>query len=139
MLTQFGRETLLGMALRDSSTSLYVGLCDAEYSETLQLEDITEPTIGVNGYARIGIGRDALGWPGDGLVNNEVYFESDWLTWTASGGDFDAAIQRMFVCTDATATTGDLIALGGALADPITITPTTPEADRKFKFRFYAR
>lgn len=139
MFTQAGRVLLLDAALRNQSLQLYIGLCQGEYAEDLNVADIVEPTIGTNGYARQLIPMDAVGWAVDGIVNNEIYFETDWFTWAAVGGDFNAAIQRVFLVTDSTATDVDVVALGGAFPAEILITPTTDEADRKFKFRIYAR
>lgn len=138
-ITTFGIETILGLALRSEDASFYVGLCSAVYVPDLTALDITEPTIGVNGYDRIEIPRDDTGWPGNGAVNDQPYLESDFLTWEASGGNFDKSVSRMFIILDAASTSDPVFALSAALPDEFVITPATPESERKFKYRIYGR
>lgn len=139
-ITTAGAQAILASALRDDdSLTLWVGLCDCVPDPGLQIEDVNEPTLDTNGYARVQITRDLTGWPTIGTVNGEPYAESGWIIFAASGGNFDKAIRRMFICEDEDATTGDVIALSTPLPAAITITPTTPEANRKFKYRIYSR
>jgi|SRR3990167_1316940 len=139
-ITTYGAQTLLGLALLNSTYALNLALVNAAPDVGLQLESLNEPTIGVNGYARIAVTRDILGWPSTGVLNGEVYYETDWAIWAAVGGDFDKAITRMALVNHPTLAVGNyVIALSGALPAEIIITPTTPEADRKFKYRIYSR
>lgn len=138
-ITTVGIQTLLGLALRDTDTTLWVGLCSAVYAEDLQIESLTEPTLATNGYARLAVERTIVGWPSDGLVNGEPYLESKDLVFTASGAPFDQAVTRMFLCFDEDALTGDVFALSAALPDEFIVDTTTPLPDRTFRYRIYAR
>jgi len=138
-ITTFGIQTILDMAFLDTDSDLWVGLCSAIYAPDLQIENLTEPTIGTNGYARQQITRDAAGWPGSGLTNLQPYVESDDLIWVPDGGAFDAAISRMFICLSETDTTGDVFAISGTLNEEVTWDTDTLEADRTLKYRIYSR
>jgi len=137
-ITKFGAETILAAALRNTVPTFWVGLVDGVPDPDLQIEDLEEPSF-TNGYARIQIARSSGGWPGSGEVNGEPYLESDWLTWAASGGNFSKSIRRMMIVADNDDTTGDVFALSAALPALRLITPTTLEADRRFKYRIYLR
>ncbi len=137
-ITKFGAATILAAAMRNTVPAFWVGLVDGVPDPDLQLEDLTEPTF-TNGYARIAITRDGTGWPTTGEVNGEPYIESGWLTWAATGGNFSEQIRRMVIVPDDTDTTGNVFALSAALPALLTITPTTLEADRRFKYRIYLR
>lgn len=136
-ITQFGIQTLLELALRDEDADFWVGLCSAVYTPDLTVADISEPSIGTNGYARIAVPRSALGWPNSGTINSEFYLQTDFLIWTASGGDFDIPISRMFICLHETSLVADVFALSAALPDEITITPLTVESERKFRYSIF--
>lgn len=138
-ITTEGVRTILAAALRDTVPTFWVGLCSAVYQPDLAIEDITEPTIATNGYARLAVARDSTGWPSDGEVNGEVYFESLPLIWTPVGGPFDQPITRMFICGTETGLTGPVFCLSAALPDDFVIEVATPEADRTFLYRLYAR
>ena len=138
-ITKFGAESILRGAMRGEALTFWVGLVDAAPDADLLIENVTEPTIGTNGYARQQLTQDATGWPTVGETNAEPYVETDWLTWTATGGDFDQATSRMMIVTSETDLTGDVFALSAAAPTLAAVTPTTPEADRKFKYRVYLR
>jgi hypothetical protein len=106
-VTIAGARAVLAAALRNTVPAFWVGLCSAVYEPDLAIEDIVEPTIATNGYARLAVARDSTGWPGDGQVNGEVYFESLPLVWQATGGPFDQPITRMFICQTQAGLTGD--------------------------------
>jgi len=141
-ITLFGRMEVLRMAFAGNQrgvvtaagANFYVGLCLANPGDGLLLEDIAEPTIGVNGYARVAVSRDATGWTTDGFVNGEAFIESKDLAFTAVGGNFDKPISRLFLCTSPTALTGDLIALSAAMPAALTITPLTLVTARTFNY-----
>jgi hypothetical protein len=138
-ITKFGAATILAAALRGTDFAMWAGLVDGVASPTLQIGSVIEPTIGANGYGRIQIARSSVGWPGSGEVNGEPYLESDWLTWAASGGSFNQSTRRMMIVLSQTATTGDVFALSAPQPAYQIITPTTPEAERRFKYRIYLR
>jgi hypothetical protein len=145
-LTDYGAEEMLKMALQGddgtlvaSGGSFWIGLCVGLPTLGLQIEDLVEPTIGTNGYARKEITRDSTGWPNSGTVNGQFYLETADLIWEASGGAFDQDVQRLFFMDSETDTTGDLIALSASLPDPITIDESTLEVNRTFRYRIYSR
>jgi len=138
-ITTAGVQTILAAALRNTVPTFFVGLCSAVYQPDLQIEDIVEPTIATNGYARLAVTRDAVGWPSDGQVNGEVYFESLDLVWEAVDGPFDQPVTRMFICSDSDAATGDVFCLSAALPDDLTVDTTTDISDRTFRYRLFAR
>ena len=137
-VTKFGAASILAAALRNAVPTFWVGLVDGVPDANLLIENLQEPAF-TNGYARIQITRDAGGWPVSGEVNGEPFLESDWLTWAAVGGNFSKSIRRMMIVTDSVATTGNVFALSAALPALRQITPTTAEANRKFKYRLYLR
>ena len=144
-ITLYGARTILAAALRNEAPTFFVGLVDAAPDPELLISQVVEPSM-ANGYARKGITRDAAGWPIEGNLNGEPYFESDWMIWAAAGGNFDKPIRRMMLVQKATNVNGDatdanlrVIALSSALPADLTITPTTLEANRKFKYRVYLR
>lgn len=138
-ITKSGAATILAAAMRNTVPTFWVGLVDGVPDPDLLIEDLVEPTIGTNGYGRIQITRDNTGWPTTGEVNGESYIESDWLTWVATGGNFNQQIRRMMICSTQNGTTGNVFALSAALPALLTITPTTLLADRRFKYRVYLR
>lgn len=131
-----GREFLEGEFFR-------VGLCTGVFEPDLQIEDLTEPTPGLNGYVRIELDRTEEDWPEYGDVNGESYVESRELVWEADGGDFDQPINRMFIMYEYTeneeGTFGNVFALSAALPEEFVITPTTDVNDRTFTYRIYGR
>lgn len=138
-VTIFGAQSILAGFARNTVPTFYVGLCNAVYEPDLTLAQIVEPTIGVNNYARVPLTRDIVGWPSDGLVNNEPYIESLPLVWEAIGGPYDQPITRMFITPEVSALVGDLFCLSAPLPDEFTIDTTTLLADRTFKYRLFAR
>lgn len=137
-ITKFGAETILAAALRNTVPTFWVGLVDGVPDPALLIQNLQEPSF-TNGYGRIQIARSNVGWPGAGDVNGEPYLESGWLTFAASGGNFSKSIRRMMIVATQSGTTGNVIALSAALPALRLITPTTPLADRQFKYRIYLR
>jgi hypothetical protein len=138
-VTTAGATALLAAALRDTVPTFWIGLCSAVYQPDLQIQNIVEPTIATNGYARLAVSRDILGWPSDGVVNGEAFFESLPLVWSATAGPFDQPVTRMFICQSETDLVGDILCLSAALPDDLIIDPLTAEVDRTFKYRLFAR
>lgn len=138
-VTIVGAGAILAAALRNTAIEFWVGLCSAVYEPDLRIEDLTEPTLATNGYSRFAVARDAIGWPGDGVVNGENYLESLPLVWEATGGPFDEPVTRMFICQTEEGLTGDVIALSAALPDDLLIDEDTAEVDRTFRYRLFLR
>lgn len=140
-VTIVGSGAILKAALRNTAIEFWVGLCSAVFEPDLQIEDLIEPTLATNGYARLAVLRDgtADGWPGDGILNGENYLESKLLTWAAVDEPFDEPITRMFICGTEAGVTGDVYALSAALPEDLTIDVDTLEVDRSFRYRLYLR
>lgn len=136
--TVFGARAILAMGLRGKACTLAVGLCSGVYDPSMVIGDLVEPSS-AHGYARLALARNDTDWPVEGAVNGERYVESKSLVWTASGGNFDQPITRMFLFMVSTDFTGGIFGISSALPDPLVITPTTPVDDRTFKYRLYLR
>lgn len=141
-VTVAGKQTLLGLALRNAYpdvgyAGMFVGLCQGVYTPGLLVQDLTEPTIATNGYARIALARNSTDWPVTGVVNNRPYMESKDLIWTATGGEFSEAITRLFIAFTLAGVTGDVFALSGALPEELLIDEDTLVGDRTFRYRVY--
>lgn len=137
--TDKGIEGVLVGAFRNvwPVTGLFVGLCQAVPSRGLTLSDLTEPTIGVNGYTRQAIARDAVDWAVLGSQAGDPFLESKLITFTATGGAFTSPITRLFLTPEATLLVGDVWALSSAIATPLVIDTATPLANRQFNYRVY--
>ena len=145
-VTTAGRLEILRMAFTGNTRAVvaaganfYVGICTAIPSDALQANQLVEPTIGVNGYARLPVSRDGVGWTTDGVVNNETFIQTKDLVFAAVGGPFSAAVSRLFLTTSLNAVTGNIIALSAALPTPFTIDVSTPLVNRTFNYRLYGR
>ena len=136
-VTQAGAQMILAAALTNQDVEFWAGLVYGSPDPALTIQDLVEPTIGTNGYARIQVARSSVGWPTSGTLNGQPWFETDWLTWAATGGDFDQTVRRVMICGDETATNGDVFALSTPLPADLIVTPTTDEVDRRFKYRLY--
>lgn len=133
-----GAEAILAAAFQGAAQSWYAALVSGPPTLDMTSADLTEPTIGTNGYARIEIAQSAVGWPVIAQQNNEMYVESDWLTWAAVGGDFNQAIQRLALLGTSTYTAGDdVLALSAPLPTEYIITPSTDLANRQFKYQLF--
>lgn len=133
-----GAEAILKGAFRLTAQAIYAALVTGTATPTMTMDDMEEPTIGSNGYARVAIPQNGAGWPTIGTLVNEKYIESDWLTFTASGGNFSAPVQRVALLGFATYNAAHpVFALSAIMPEEITITPTTLLADRQFKYQFF--
>lgn len=130
---------ILRTAFQHLSIPIWMGLCRAVPTPDLNLDDCVEPTQGVNGYARVEIPQTDAGWPISGFLHGEAYIESQPSIFIASGGNFDQPVERMFLTAIPAAVVGDVLCLSAALPAPLTISPTTPLAERTFRYRIYLR
>ena len=102
--------------------TFYMGLCNQVPDNSDVLLDITtEPTIGVNGYARGVLARNGVDWPVISSQNGETFVTSKAIVFTASGGAFDAPFTRLFISSVATGFVGTLFSYSAALASEITL------------------
>lgn len=134
-----GLQWILGQAFRNTDTNgtnLYVGLCEAVPNLALDLNDIVEPTIGVNGYERQLLAQGTTAWPTQGVSNNEPYVETEAIVFAPELTGFDQGITRMFLCFSETNVTGPVFALSAALPEPVILTPSNID-DYNFKYRIY--
>lgn len=139
MLTLAGKQAYLLSLFNGTPLVLYAGLCTVVPNDSTTLADIVEPTVGVNGYARIALAVNSTDFPTSGLVNGEPYMDSKDLVWAASGGNFDQSISRVFLTPEITATVGDIYAFSSPIMTPELITPATLAEDRTFNFRSVMR
>lgn len=140
-LTRLGEEVLMRNAVGLSDDpDWYLALANCVPSLTLQLEDLNEPTIGVNGYTRIAVPRTSAGWDSVGRQLGVFWTQTAIKTWLPVGGAFSGPMTRVALVNHPTATVGDLvISLSAALAAPLLMTPATPESERSFRYRLYAK
>lgn len=93
----------------------YIGLCGDGQSETTTLSTLVgEPTV-ANGYARQGIARNTTGWPLIDQVSGTARGRSATVTFSASGGDYNIAFTRFFLCSSASGTSGTLFSYSAPL------------------------
>ena len=138
-ITTYGVKSIFQWALRDENYDLWMGLANCNPDPELEIQDLNEPTLGVEGYARIEIPR-TTGWPVFGDLNGETYYETDVFEFVATGVGFDLPINRIALINSEAATNGLLVvALSGPLPAEVTITPATPIDERSFKYRIYGR
>ncbi len=128
-----GEESFLKMIFQadvadvSAGGNFFIGLCDDNDADNRTLATlIGEPGV-VNGYGRKAITRDATGWPTIAVAGKMFRALSAQVTFTASGGSFDTAIKRAFLCNVTSGTGGLLFALSGRLSgQPITVPVGTP-------------
>lgn len=139
-ITTYGAELILRAALQGVATTLHMALGKCNPRPDLALEDLNEPTISTNGYARQTISQDDVDWLTKGELNGEVYLETRAFLFEPTGDGFDKEITRPVIVNHATLTEGTLVvAVGSALPAAVILTPETPEEERTFKYRIYAR
>lgn len=144
-VTTYGVGVLLAAALTDTAPTFFVGLVDGAPASDLLITQVGEPTF-TNGYARVAVARSAMGWPVQGTLNGEPFFETGWLEFASTGNPFSRAIRRMMLIQTNGLTPGDtsdenrkILALSTPLPDDLLITAATPLNERRFKYRLYAR
>lgn len=138
--TDLGLRAILVGAFRNEwpvGVTIYVGLCKAVPARDLTLAQVIEPTIGINGYARQPLTRDAVAWPGDSSQNGDPFLETSDIIFTATGGPFDQGVTRMFLTPAATGTIGQLWALSAAMQTELVVDVATPLPQRTFNYRVY--
>ena len=139
-ITTYGAGQILSAAFRSDALTLHIGLANCNPHPLLNLNQLNEPTIGVNGYARQTIGQDSTDWPTIGSLSGETYFETRAFIFEPTGAGFDKPITRPVIVNHATATVGLLVvAVGSALPEEVTLLPATDVALRTFKYRIFAR
>lgn len=138
-LMTYGVGLLFSAALVDSGYDLHIGLANCNPDADLDISQLNEPTIGVNGYARQPILRDNTGWAVQGEFNGEKYYETKVFEFAAVGGPFDKSVTRPVLVNSLDATTGVLVFSLGTPVTEFTLDTTTPLEQRSFKYRIYGR
>lgn len=101
--------------------NFYIGLCNQiPVSSNLLSDIISEPTVS-SGYVRQAIIRSVVGWPTLDVIAGRQVIKSSTQTFTAAGGNFSAAFNRMFLTDQAAGTVGKLYSISGPLASAITL------------------
>ena len=134
-----GAKAILESAFWLTTRTWYVALVSGAPTINMTQGDVTEPTLGVGGYARIPLAHDNTGWPTVSDVNGQAYIESDAVTFAATAGQqFDEAIQRAALMLTATLTpSSPIVALSAPLPAELIIDSDTPEVNRQFTYRIY--
>lgn len=137
-ISKAGAQMILAAAFRNDVPTFYCALVAGVPTPTMTMLNMTEPTIGLNGYARISIPRNDTGWPNQDESGGERFIESQFMAWAASGGNFSHAIRRLaLIGTSVYSSADPVYCLSAALPADLTITPTTPLDERRFKYRVY--
>lgn len=138
-ISKAGAKAILEAAMRNTPINFYVALVTGAPSLDMTMANMTEPTIGTAGYARVNVPRSEVGWPVSDEVGGERLISTDWLTWTALNPGFDKPIQRMALLGAETGVDSSVpvYALSAALPFEIIITPSTPLAQRQFKYTIF--
>src|SRR3546814_3647880 len=109
-------------------------------SDVCSSDLLNEPTIGTGGYARQSLSQDDTDWLTSGELNGERFLETRAVIFVPTGDGFDKEITRPVIVNHATLTEGQFVfSVGSSLPAAVTLLPTTPEEERTFKYRIYAR
>lgn len=139
-LMTYGIQQIFQWALTGSGYALHMGLANCNPDPNLLIQSLNEPTIGVHGYDRQAVAQNGTDWLTQGLFNNEQYYETKEFVFTATGGPFDKAINRIALINHASATTGQLVvALSSPLPAALIIDTGTNLPSRTYKYRIYGR
>lgn len=133
-----GAKAILDSAFRLQAQTWFAALVSGPPTLDMVQGDLSEPTIGINGYARVALPHNSTGWPTVSDVNGQAYVESAQITFEATGGDFSAPYQRLaLVLTETRSLSGVVVALSAPLPFERVVTPATPLVERQFTYRVY--
>lgn len=134
-----GAKLILESAFNLVPRTWFVALVSGPPTIDMTQASMTEPTVGVGGYARVALPHNDTGWPTIGDLNGQAYVESDLVTFAAAPGEqFDEPIQRMaLVLTEVLTPTSPVVALSAPLPAELVIDSNTPEVNRQFTYRIY--
>lgn len=129
-----GSQAIMKAAFRHDVQDFFVGLCQGVPTLSMTVDDVIEPTIGINGYARQQLTQDIVGWPSVGVLGSEAIISSKPIVFTPTAS-FDQAFSRLMLVPELV---GDgltsIFALSVALSTPIVLTSTTPLIERTFTY-----
>lgn len=112
--------TTIGLTMPDA-TNLWVGLSSTTPSEeTGTLNNITEPTFAVSGYARIAVPR-ATGWTVSATAPTQVVNAADIVFDVCAGSNYPANITYICIFDDTLANAGRCIAAASCTSTAVTV------------------
>lgn len=114
----------------------FFGLMEDATGEASTLAGITGEPGATGGYARQAIVRDGVGFPTIGVNNGIAFAETETISFTASGFDFDKAIWRLFMCNVSSGTAGLLFAISSPLDAALTVLSGQTQ---NFNYRLWMR
>ena len=137
MLTRFGATQLLAgfIGIVPAGVTWELGLCAVIPTPDTALGDLEEPTIGVNGYARAVVTRNAAGFPGGvtSLFVQPQVRTRDVLFAPDAGTEFDVGTNRVFLYQSAPVGAQGLMLIGPPVsAEPVRLAASQPENERTF-------
>lgn len=142
MLTYEGEQALMQILFQGDDTivplstgNFYIGACNQIPNKSDTLSSITSEPSSAGGYARIAVPRTTIGWPtpSSWTVSGESRILSAVETWTATGADFSAGFDRLFLCNVASGTSGILFGYSGQYSSLISLL-TGQSQDLQFSF-----
>lgn len=137
-VTDLGCQTILAAALQHSVVTYYLGLIQGVYDPAMAYADITEPTIGTNGYARQALASSNVGWPTAGSLNGERFMRSKNCVFVPTGPGFDKSITRVALFDGATTAAG-ILAISSPLPAPVQLLAATDVLSRTFAHQLFLR
>lgn len=134
-ITNEGRKQLLGSAFQGDAMTLYAALVFGSGGPIVLESDLLEPTIGVNGYARVALAKNDVDWPNLDMEGALARISSKVMTWTATGTGFDHEVNRVaLMLGNARDNARAVWSVGSVMLDSITVIPTTPLIQRQFSY-----
>lgn len=134
-ITELGRRTMLAAAFQGDSLDLYAALVFGSAAPVVVEADLEEPTIGVNGYARIPLAQGNVDWPTLDMEGSLARIASKVMTWAATGVGFDKEVNRIALMRGAARDNARQVwSVGSVWLAPLTIVPATPEIQRQFSY-----
>lgn len=134
-ITEIGRRELLASAFKGDALNLYAALVFGAAGPVALESDLVEPTIGVNGYARVALAKNGVDWPNLDMEGALARIASKLITFTAVGGNFDQEVNRIALMRGAARDNArEVWSIGSVMLAPITITPATPLIQRQFSY-----
>jgi hypothetical protein len=135
-VTRAGAAFVLAAAFKGVWNGVYMALVAGAPIPDLQMGQLVEPTIGVNGYARQEL-EQTLDWDTEGTLNGVPYIESAAKVFAATNSGFNQAIRRLALVPTLTDLTGDVYSVSAPLPADLSILSTTPVENRTFRYRVY--
>lgn len=136
-LTIAGSQAILTAWAQNVVPTFWLGLVKGTPGPNLTKNDVKEPTVGTNGYARYQLNRDSTDWPDFGNIGAENFIGSKFVQWVATGA-YDEVVTRVCLFNTGTiALTNPIMALSSPLPADFQIDADTDPADINFQYRLY--